>query len=38
MIGRPSNTFGTVCPAIPLPASTATVSGLMAEMSTSFRT
>ena len=37
MTGRPSKTFGTVWPAIPLPASTATVSGLIEEMSTSLR-
>ena len=36
MIGSPSKTLGTVWPAIPLPASTATVSGLIEEMSTSF--
>ncbi len=35
MTGRPSKTFGTVWPAIPLPASTTTVSGRIAEMSTS---
>ena len=34
-MGRPSNTLGTVCPAIPLPASTATVSGRMPVRSTS---
>jgi hypothetical protein len=36
VIGSPSKTFGTVWPAIPLPASTATFSGLIPEMSTSF--
>ncbi len=36
MSGSPSKTFGTVYPAIPLPASTTTFSGLMPEMSTSF--
>ena len=36
VIGRPSNTTGTVCPAMPLPASTATFSGRMPDRSTSF--
>src|ERR1700744_5688445 len=35
-MGRPSNTGGTVCPAMPLPASTATFSGRMPDTSTSF--
>ena len=35
-MGRPSNTVGTVCPAMPLPASTATFSGRMLDTSTSF--
>ena len=36
-IGRPPKTAGTVYPAMPLPASTATFSGRMADRSTSDR-
>ena len=35
-MGSPSSTFGTVYPAIPLPASATTLSGRMVDTSTSF--